>query len=92
MHVLNNLKGRVSTDALIGRLPIGARHSTKSHVTSGLCAERASERYQAMISSGRPWQQSIASHTLTLLTGLQNEHEIYGHILGEKPLHFVLSK
>jgi hypothetical protein len=29
MRVLTNLKDTVATDALIGRLPIGARHSTK---------------------------------------------------------------
>jgi hypothetical protein len=30
MNVLTNLKDTVATDALIGRLQIGARHSTKS--------------------------------------------------------------
>jgi hypothetical protein len=30
MRVLTNLKDTVATDALIGRIRIGARHSTKS--------------------------------------------------------------
>jgi hypothetical protein len=34
MLVLTNLKDTVATDALIGRLPIGARYSTKSRVIS----------------------------------------------------------
>jgi hypothetical protein len=36
MRVLTNLKDTVASDALIGRLPIGARHahSAKSHVIS----------------------------------------------------------
>jgi hypothetical protein len=34
MRVLTNLKDTGATHALIGRLPIGTRHSTKSRVIS----------------------------------------------------------
>jgi hypothetical protein len=43
MRVLTDLKDTVAKDALCGRLPIGARHST----ISGLCAEQASAK--------KPW-------------------------------------
>jgi hypothetical protein len=45
MRVLTNLKGTVATDALIGRLPICGRHSTKTRV-SWLCAEQANAKKQ----------------------------------------------
>jgi hypothetical protein len=45
IRIPTNLKDAVTTDALIGRLPICATHATKSRVISrGLCAERASAR------------------------------------------------
>jgi cob(I)alamin adenosyltransferase len=47
MRVLTNLKDTVATDALIGRLPIGAT----LHHLRGLC--RASERQVSLISSTR---------------------------------------
>jgi hypothetical protein len=48
MRVPTNLKDTVAGEALvIGRLPIGARHSAKSRVNiSGLCLCGASERAQ----------------------------------------------
>jgi hypothetical protein len=47
MGALTTLDDTVATPCLIGRLPIGARHATKSRVISGLCAERESAK--------KPW-------------------------------------
>jgi hypothetical protein len=45
MRILINLKDTVATDVLIGCLPIGARHFTKSHVISpGFVRERVCAR------------------------------------------------